>query len=120
MTRDAPINVPTDRYVAAVGLARDLHADQARKGTTIPYLSHLLGVSSLIMEHGGHEDLAIAGSVAGKKTAPFSSGTFPTTGAAFVILLLGTILIVGALTHLPALALGPIADHLLMLQNRIF
>ena len=61
MTRDAPMNVPTDRYVAAVGLARDLHADQARKGTTIPYLSHLLGVSSLIMEHGGHEDLAIAG-----------------------------------------------------------
>ncbi len=64
--------------------------------------------------------LAIAGSVAAKKTAPFSSGTFPTTGATFVILLLGTILIVGALTHLPALVLGPIADHLLMLQGRAF
>jgi K+-transporting ATPase ATPase A chain len=64
--------------------------------------------------------LAIAGSVAAKKTAPFSSGTFPTSGATFVILLLGIILIVGALTHLPALALGPIADHLLMLQGRTF
>ncbi len=64
--------------------------------------------------------LAIAGSVAAKKTSPFSGGTFPTTGVTFVILLLGTILIVGALTHLPALALGPIADHLLMLQGRTF
>jgi K+-transporting ATPase ATPase A chain len=64
--------------------------------------------------------LAIAGSVAAKKSAPFSSGTFPTTGPAFVLLLLGAILIVGALTHLPALALGPIADHLVMLQGRTF
>lgn len=64
--------------------------------------------------------LAIAGSVAAKKTVPFSSGTFPTTGVAFVLLLLGTILIVGALTHLPALALGPLAEHMLMLQGRTF
>ncbi len=64
--------------------------------------------------------LTIAGSVAAKKTAPFSAGTFPTTGAIFVALLLGVILVVGALTHLPALALGPIAEHLLMLQGRSF
>jgi K+-transporting ATPase ATPase A chain len=64
--------------------------------------------------------LAIAGSVAAKKTAPFSSGTFPTTGATFVVLLLGIILVVGALTHLPALALGPIVEHVLMLQGRTF
>jgi K+-transporting ATPase ATPase A chain len=64
--------------------------------------------------------LAIAGSVAAKKTSPPSSGTFPTTGATFVVLLLGTILIVGALTHLPALGLGPIVEHVLMLQNRTF
>lgn len=64
--------------------------------------------------------LAIAGSVAAKKTVPFSTGTFPTTGAAFVLLLLGSILIVGALTHLPALALGPVAEHVLMLQGRTF
>lgn len=64
--------------------------------------------------------LAIAGSVAAKKTAPSSPGTFPTTGAVFVVLLLGVILIVGALTHLPALALGPIVEHLLMLEGRTF
>ena len=64
--------------------------------------------------------LAIAGSVAAKKTAPLSSGTFPTTGATFVVLLLATILIVGALTHLPALGLGPIVEHVQMLQNRAF
>jgi K+-transporting ATPase ATPase A chain len=64
--------------------------------------------------------LAIAGSVAAKKTMPFSGGTFPTTGAAFVLLLLGSILIVGALTHLPALALGPGIEHVLMLQGRTF
>jgi len=61
MTEDGPINVPTQRYVDAVGLARDLHAGQARKGSTIPYLSHLLGVSSLVIENGGDEDQAIAG-----------------------------------------------------------
>jgi K+-transporting ATPase ATPase A chain len=64
--------------------------------------------------------LAIAGAVAAKKTAPPSGGTFPTTGATFVVLLLGTILIVGALTHLPALGLGPIAEHVLMRQGRTF
>jgi potassium-transporting ATPase potassium-binding subunit len=64
--------------------------------------------------------LAIAGSLAAKKNAPISSGTFPTNGLPFVILLLAIILIVGALTHLPALALGPIAEHVLMLQGRTF
>jgi K+-transporting ATPase ATPase A chain len=64
--------------------------------------------------------IAIGGSVAQKRTAPFSAGTFPTTGALFVVLLLSVILIVGALTHLPALALGPIVEHLLMLQGRTF
>jgi len=64
--------------------------------------------------------IAIGGALAAKKTAPYSSGTFPTNGAIFVILLLGVILIVGALTHLPALALGPVSEHLLMLQQRTF
>ncbi len=64
--------------------------------------------------------IAIGGALAAKKTAPFSSGTFPTNGAIFVALLLGVILIVGALTHLPALALGPLSEHLLMLQHRTF
>jgi (p)ppGpp synthase/HD superfamily hydrolase len=56
-----PINRPTERFVSAVHLACDWHDDQARKGTTVPYVSHLLGVASLVMEHGGTEDQAIAG-----------------------------------------------------------
>ena len=56
--------------------------------------------------------LAIAGSLAGKKTIPESSGTFPTHGAMFVILLTAVIVMFGGLTYFPALALGPIAEHL--------
>jgi len=64
--------------------------------------------------------LAIAGSLAGKKRAEASSGTFPTDGPLFVGLLVGTVLIVGALTFFPALALGPIVEHFLMLAGRLF
>jgi K+-transporting ATPase ATPase A chain len=56
--------------------------------------------------------LAIAGSFAAKKTVPPSSGTFPTDTGLFVALLIGVILIVGGLTFFPALALGPIVEHL--------
>ncbi|GJE17903.1 potassium-transporting ATPase subunit KdpA [Methylobacterium marchantiae] len=56
--------------------------------------------------------LAIAGSLAAKKTLPASAGTFPTHGGLFVGLLVGVILIVGGLTFFPALALGPIVEHL--------
>jgi K+-transporting ATPase ATPase A chain len=55
--------------------------------------------------------LAIAGSLAAKKTVPASSGTFPTHGGLFVGLLVGVILIIGGLTFFPALALGPIVEH---------
>ena len=56
--------------------------------------------------------LAIAGSLAGKKTVPASAGTFPTDGGLFVGLLVGVILIVGGLTFFPSLALGPVVEHL--------
>lgn len=56
--------------------------------------------------------LAIAGSLAKKKRVPASSGTLPTTGPLFIGLLVGTVVLVGALSFLPALALGPIVDHL--------
>jgi K+-transporting ATPase ATPase A chain len=59
--------------------------------------------------------LAIAGSLAAKKVTPPSSGSFPTTGPLWVGLLVGIILILGGLTFLPSLALGPVADHLAML-----
>ena len=64
--------------------------------------------------------LAIAGSMAEKKLSQPSPGTFPTHGGLFVIILLGVILIVGALTFLPVLTLGPIVEHLLMLQGKLF
>ena len=59
--------------------------------------------------------LAIAGSLAGKKRTPPGAGTLPTHGPLFVALLVGVVLLVGALTFLPALALGPIAEHLSMM-----
>jgi K+-transporting ATPase ATPase A chain len=58
--------------------------------------------------------LAIAGSMAGKKITPVSLGTFKTDNWVFVILLIGIIIIIGGLTFFPPLALGPIAEHLLM------
>ncbi|MEO6945153.1 MAG: potassium-transporting ATPase subunit KdpA [Nitrobacter sp.] len=64
--------------------------------------------------------MAIAGSLAAKKTVAASSGTFPTTGGLFVGLLVGVILIVGGLTFFPALALGPIVEHLAMQSGSLF
>ena len=63
--------------------------------------------------------LAIAGSLAAKKYTPPSSGSFPTTGPLWVGLLVGIILILGGLTFLPSLALGPIADHLAMISGTL-
>ena len=64
--------------------------------------------------------MAMAGSLAQKKISPPSAGTFPVSGGTFVVLLLGTILLVGALNFLPVLALGPIVEHFLMLQGKLF
>jgi K+-transporting ATPase ATPase A chain len=64
--------------------------------------------------------MAVAGSMAAKKIVPESSGTFPTTGGMFVGLLVGVIVIVGALTFFPAYALGPIVEHLLMHAGKLF
>ncbi len=64
--------------------------------------------------------LAIAGSLAVKKRVPSSSGTFPTHGALFVGLLIGTVIVIGALTFFPALALGPVVEHFLMHQGKLF
>ena len=64
--------------------------------------------------------MALAGSLAQKKISPASGGTFPVSGGTFVLLLLGTVLLVGALNFLPCLALGPIVEHFLMLQGKLF
>jgi K+-transporting ATPase ATPase A chain len=64
--------------------------------------------------------MAIAGSLAAKKTVPASAGTFPTTGGLFVGLVVGVIVIVGGLTFFPALALGPIVEQLAMQAHTLF
>jgi K+-transporting ATPase ATPase A chain len=64
--------------------------------------------------------LAIAGSLAAKRRLAPTAGTFPTTGGMFVVLLMGVVVIVGALNFLPALALGPIAEHLLQQAGAVF
>lgn len=64
--------------------------------------------------------MALAGSLAAKKTVPASAGTFPTHGGLFVGLLVGVILIVGGLTFFPALALGPIVEHLAAVAGQTF
>ena len=58
--------------------------------------------------------LAVAGSLAAKKRIPVTTGTMPTHGVTFVVLLIGTVLLVGALTFVPSLALGPIVEHLML------
>jgi potassium-transporting ATPase potassium-binding subunit len=64
--------------------------------------------------------LAIAGSLANKKIVPASIATFPTTGLLFIIMLVGVIIIVGALTFFPAFTLGPLLEHLLLMTGKTF
>src|SRR6201986_5337214 len=64
--------------------------------------------------------MAIAGSLAAKKSVPASAGTFPTTGGLFIGLLVGTVVIIGGLTFFPALALGPIVEQLAMTAGTLF
>jgi K+-transporting ATPase ATPase A chain len=64
--------------------------------------------------------LGIAGAMVGKKVVPPSLGTFPTDGALFAVLLVGVVVIVGALTFFPALSLGPIVEHFLARGGKLF
>jgi potassium-transporting ATPase potassium-binding subunit len=64
--------------------------------------------------------LAVAGSMVGKKAVPESLGTFPTNGTLFVVLLVGVVVIVGALTFFPALALGPVVEHFVALAGKVY
>ncbi|UUY07557.1 potassium-transporting ATPase subunit KdpA [Pseudomonas sp. J452] len=87
-------------------------------GANTPYHNLMIGLAMLIGRFGYILPiLAIAGSLAAKKRAPVGSNSFPTHGPLFVTLLTLTILLVGGLTFLPALALGPIAEHLTLFQG---
>ncbi|TXI77269.1 MAG: potassium-transporting ATPase subunit KdpA [Dokdonella sp.] len=80
-----------------------------------PFYNTVLGLAMLFARYGLMIPvLAIAGALAGKKTIPPSAGTLPTHTPLFVVLLIATVIVVGALTFLPALALGPITEQLQM------
>ncbi|MFZ2725971.1 MAG: potassium-transporting ATPase subunit KdpA [Methylococcaceae bacterium] len=80
-----------------------------------PFYNIALGIAMLAGRYGIIIPvLAIAGSLAAKKTVPVTVGTLPTHTPLFVMLLIGTILLIGALTFVPALALGPVVEHLMM------
>ncbi|CAB3781547.1 Potassium-transporting ATPase potassium-binding subunit [Paraburkholderia caffeinitolerans] len=81
-----------------------------------PFYNWLLGIAMWFGRFGTIVPvLAIAGSLASKKRIAVTGGTLPTHGPLFVVLLLGTVLLVGALTYVPALALGPGVEHLIMM-----
>jgi len=89
-------------------------------GTTT-YYNSMLGLGTLFGRFAMMVPaLALAGFLAERRIVPESAGTFPVTSPLFVVLLIGVILIVGALTFFPALALGPLVEHLLMGAGRLF
>jgi potassium-transporting ATPase potassium-binding subunit len=86
-------------------------------GTNNPFYNFTGGLAMLFARYWlAIPTLAIAGSLARKKLVPVSPGTLPTHTPLFVVMLIGVVIIVGALTFIPALALGPIVEHLLMIK----
>jgi K+-transporting ATPase ATPase A chain len=106
-------------YAFSSGAGNNGSAFAGLNSNTIPYnislaLAMLLGRFMMMVPV-----LALAGSLARKKILPPSEASFPANGPTFIIILIGTVLVVGALTFLPALALGPIVEHFLMTGSRI-
>jgi len=106
-------------YAFSSGAGNNGSAFAGLNGNTVPYnvtlaLAMLFGRFIMMIPV-----LALAGSLAKKKVLPPSGASFPATGPTFVIVLIGTVIVVGALTFLPALALGPIVEHFLMTGSGI-
>jgi K+-transporting ATPase ATPase A chain len=106
-------------YAFSSGAGNNGSAFAGLNGNTAPYnvtlaLAMLFGRFIMMIPV-----LALAGSLAKKKLLPPSGASFPATGPTFVIVLIGTVIVVGALTFLPALALGPIVEHFLMTGSGI-
>jgi len=84
-----------------------------------PFYNTLLGIVMWLGRFGVIVPvLAIAGSLGGKKRIPQTSGSMPTHGPLFIVLLIGTVLLVGLLNYVPALALGPVAEHLMLWSTK--
>jgi K+-transporting ATPase ATPase A chain len=115
-----PLGFSEVLYAYSSGAANNGSAFGGLSGNTLFYnttlaVAMLIGRFFIIVPM-----LAIAGSLAAKKAVPLSRGTFPTDGPLFVGLLVGVVLIVGGLTFLPALALGPVVEHLAMIAGQSF
>jgi potassium-transporting ATPase potassium-binding subunit len=105
-------------YTSAVGNNGSAFAGLS---ANVPFWNTTLGVAMLVGRYAMIVPvMALAGALAAKKRLPSTDGTFPTDGPLFVVLLAGTILVVGGLTFFPALALGPIVEHFLMLAGKTF
>ena len=90
-------------------------------GANTPWYNVTLGLATLFGRFAMIVPImALAGSLARKKHVPASAGTFPVSGPLFTFLLIGTILLVGALTFFPALSLGPIVEHFMMHTGKLF
>jgi potassium-transporting ATPase potassium-binding subunit len=89
--------------------------------TNTPWYNTTLGLAMLFGRFAMIVPIvALAGSLASKKHIPAGPGTFPVSGPLFTVLLIGTVLLVGALTYFPALVLGPIIEHFLMHAGKLF
>lgn len=87
----------------------------------IPFYNLILGFAMLVGRFATLlPGLAIASSLANKKTVPTSIATFPTTGILFIVMLVAVVIIVGALTYFPVLTLGPFLEHLLLYGGKLF
>lgn len=126
-----PVSLSSLQDVGPHGLSEILYAYSSATGNNgsafagfganVPYHNTMQGIAMLLGRFVYIVPmLAVAGSLAAKKSAPASSGTFPTHGPLFVTLLIAVILILGGLTFFPALALGPIAEHVSMLAGETF
>ena len=90
-------------------------------GVNTPWYDVTLGLATLFGRFAMIVPiLALAGSLARKKLVPQSAGTFPVSGPLFTLLLMGVVIIIGALNFFPALALGPIVEHFLMYSGKLF
>ncbi len=120
MTNGGPHGFSEVLYAFTSAVANNGSAFNGLSGNTLWYNSSL-GVAMLIGRFMMILPmLAIAGNLAGKKQSPATLGTFPVTGPLFTVLLIGVVVIVGALTFFPALSLGPILEHLLMMAGKTF
>ncbi|AZN72918.1 potassium-transporting ATPase subunit KdpA [Georhizobium profundi] len=126
-----PISLSSLQEAGPHGLSEIIYAYSSATGNNgsafagfsanVPYHNTMQGIAMLLGRFVYIVPmLAVAGSLAAKKSAPASSGTFPTHGPLFITLLVAVILILGGLTFFPALALGPIAEHVSMLAGETF